>query len=119
MKHAMEHISSAFEWIAVAVLIGAFVLAVIAGVLERGHGLLSATRRGREVFGRGILLSLELLVAADLVRTVAVQPTLANIGTLGLIVVVRTILSFALDVEIDGVLPWRKRMVEQRSMENP
>jgi uncharacterized membrane protein len=56
----------------------------------------------------GVLLSLEILVAADLIRTVAVEPTLENIGVLGLIVAVRTLLSFALDVEIEGVLPWRR-----------
>jgi uncharacterized membrane protein len=53
-------------------------------------------------------VSLEILVAADLIRTVAVQPTLENIAVLGLIVVVRVLLSFSLDIEIDGVLPWRK-----------
>jgi uncharacterized membrane protein len=53
-------------------------------------------------------MSLEILVAADLIRTVAVQPTIENIGVLALIVAVRTLLSFALDVEIDGVLPWRR-----------
>jgi uncharacterized membrane protein len=104
----MEHISKAFEWIAVAVLIAAFVLGVVAAAAELGPDPGTAYRRGREVFGRGILLALEILIAADLIRTVAVEPTLENIGVLGLIVVVRTVLSFALDVEIDGVLPWRK-----------
>ena len=66
-------------------------------------------RRGRRIFGRGLRISLEVLVAADLIRTVAVQPTLWNVGVLGAIVIVRTLLGFALDVEIDGVLPWRKR----------
>jgi uncharacterized membrane protein len=54
------------------------------------------------------LIALEVLVAADLIRTVAVQPTLENVGVLGIIVVIRTLLSFSLDVEIDGVLPWRR-----------
>jgi len=107
----MEHISKAFEWIAVAVLIAAFALGVVAAAVEVGRDPGAAYRRGREVFGRGILLALEILIAADLIRTVAVEPTLENIGVLGLIVVVRTILSFSLDVEIDGVLPWRKQQV--------
>jgi uncharacterized membrane protein len=107
----MEDISRAFEWIAVAVLIAAFLLAVlsVARDLTRGGAALDTYQRGRRIFGRGLLISLEVLVAADLIRTVAVEPTLANVGTLGLIVVVRTLLSFALEVEIDGVLPWRKR----------
>lgn len=103
----MEHISRAFEWVAVAVLIAAFVLGVVVAAGDL-RDLRAAYRRGREVFGRGILLALEILIAADLIRTVAVEPTLENIGVLGLIVVVRTILSFSIDVEIDGVLPWRR-----------
>jgi uncharacterized membrane protein len=107
----MEHISRVFEWIAVVVLIVAFLIGlfVSVGALARNGGALVAYRRGREVFGRGILIGLEILVAADLIRTVAVQPTIRNVSVLGLIVVVRTLLSFALDVEIDGILPWRKR----------
>jgi uncharacterized membrane protein len=107
----MEHISRAFEWIAVAVLIAAFVLGIVAAAVEPGRNARAAYFRGREVFGRGILLALEILIAADLIRTVALEPTLENIGVLGLIVVVRTILSFSLDVEIDGTLPWRKNAV--------
>ena len=107
----MEDISRAFEWIAVAVLIAAFLLAVlgVARDLARGAGASVTYHRGREIFGRGLLIGLEVLVAADLIRTVAVQPTIKNVGVLGLIVVVRTLLSFALNVEIDGVLPWHKR----------
>jgi uncharacterized membrane protein len=107
----MEDISRAFEWIAVAVLIAAFALAVLAVVrdLVRGAAANATYVRGRRIFGRGLLISLEILVAADLIRTVAVEPTLTNVGVLGLIVVVRTLLVFALDVEMDGVLPWRKR----------
>jgi uncharacterized membrane protein len=107
--HAMEDISRGFEWIAVAVLIIAFSLAVLAAVrdLLRATPATGSYREARALFGRGILVSLEVLVAADLIRTVAVQPTLENVAVLGIIVVVRTLLSFALDVEIDGVLPWR------------
>lgn len=115
--HAMETISRAFEWIAVAVLILAFFLTLI-GVtrdLRSGASAGATYRRGREILGRGILVGLEVLVAADLIRTLAVQPTIENIGVLGLIVVVRILLGFALDVEIDGVLPWRERESRVRS----
>ena len=107
----MEDISRAFEWIACAVLIAAFSLTVVAVTrdLLRGDPASITYRRGREIFGRGLLISLEVLVAADLVRTVAVEPTFTSVGVLGVIVVVRTLLSFAIDIEIDGVLPWRKR----------
>jgi uncharacterized membrane protein len=112
----MENISRAFEWIAVGELILAFV-AALAGVvyyLVRGTPLLAAYHHWRAIFGRGLLVGLEILVAADLIRTVAVEPTLENIGVLGLIVVVRTLLSFSLSIEIDGVLPWRKAELQSR-----
>ena len=51
---------------------------------------------------------MEILVAADLIRTVAVAPTLVNVGVLGLIVLIRTFLSFSLQIELDGVPPWRR-----------
>ena len=109
--HGMEKISRAFEWIAVGVLIIAFALTVVgvARDLLRGTEPAAVYRGGRAIFGRGILVGLEILVAADLIRTLAVQPTLENIGVLGLIVVIRILLGFALDVEIDGELPWRRR----------
>jgi uncharacterized membrane protein len=107
----MDNIARAFEWIAVGVLVIAFLvaLAFVTRDLLSGATWHAAYVGWRGIFGRGILVSVEILVAADLIRTVAVQPTLENVATLGLIIVVRTLLSFSLDVEIDGVLPWRKR----------
>jgi Protein of unknown function (DUF1622) len=57
-----------------------------------------------------LLLSLENLVAADLIRTVAVAPTAGNVLVLGLIVLIRTFLSFSLEIEIDGIWPWRRAL---------
>ena len=65
----------------------------------------------RQAFGGAILLSLEILVAGDLIRTVAVSPTLDNVIVLAIIVVIRTFLSFSLDIEINGVAPWRRAFV--------
>jgi len=62
--------------------------------------------------GRSILLGLELLVAADIIRTVAVTPTLASVAVLALIVVIRTFLSFSLELEITGRWPWQERTSE-------
>lgn len=61
----------------------------------------------RTQLGRAILLGLEFLVAGDIIDTVTVQPTLEKVGALGLIVLIRTFLSFSLEVEINGSLPWR------------
>jgi uncharacterized membrane protein len=60
-------------------------------------------------------LGLEFLVAADIIRTVAVEPSLENVGVLGLIVLIRTFLSFSLEVEIDGTWPWRRAVISRGS----
>jgi len=68
----------------------------------------SAYRRYREDLGKAILLGLEFLVAGDIIRTVAVAPTLQNLLLLGLIVLIRTFLSMSLEVELEGRLPWKR-----------
>jgi len=60
-----------------------------------------------------ILLGLEALVAADIIRTVAVTPTFAGVGVLAIIVLIRTFLSFTLELEIDGRWPWQKKAAAQ------
>lgn len=72
-------------------------------------------RRFRQQLGRSILLGLELLVAADIIRTVAVTPTLTSVAVLAGIVVIRTFLSFALELEITGRWPWQKQLSEATS----
>ena len=81
------------------------------------HFLLQLLRSGssrtiynayRASLGRAILLGLEFLVAADIIGTVAVDPTLDNLGVLGVIVLIRTFLSFSLEVEIEGRWPWQQ-----------
>lgn len=62
----------------------------------------------RRFLGRSILLGLELLVAADIIRTVAVTPTLESVAVLAGIVLIRTFLSFSLELEITGRWPWQK-----------
>ena len=62
----------------------------------------------RRTLGRSILTGLELLVAADIIRTVAIEPTLQSVLVLGLIVLIRTFLSMILEVEIDGKWPWQR-----------
>jgi uncharacterized membrane protein len=109
----MEHVAQGFEALGAAILvvgvIWSFVLAVVAarrsGWSARVYLVL------RQAFGGTLLLGLEVLVAADLVRTVAVAPTLDNVLVLGLIVVIRTFLSFSLETEIEGVAPWRRALM--------
>ncbi len=78
----------------------------IFGVRRRQWGVYTLFRRW---LGRSILLGLELLVAADIVRTVATQPTLDSVAILAAIVLIRTFLSFSLELEITGRWPWQKR----------
>jgi uncharacterized membrane protein len=78
-------------------------------------GWAKAYRRYRADLGRGILLGLELLVAADIIGTVAVTPTLQSLAVLGLIVLIRTFLSFSLEVEIEGRWPWQAAGAEKAS----
>ncbi len=66
----------------------------------------------RQDLGRGILLGLEFLVAADIIRTVAVEPTIDNLSVLGLIVLIRSFLSMSLQVELEGRWPWQPRRDE-------
>lgn len=66
----------------------------------------------RRNLGRCILLGLEVLIIADIVRTIIVDPTLESVAVLGIIVIIRIVLSFSLEVEIDGVWPWRRGAVE-------
>lgn len=107
---AMEHVAQLFEGIGAFVLLGGLFVSVGIAVrsLSRSRDARLAYRALRESFGGVILLGLEILVAADLVRTVAVAPTLRNVMTLGLIVLIRTFLSFSLEIEIEGVAPWRR-----------
>jgi uncharacterized membrane protein len=105
----MDHVTQAFEIVGVAVLVVGFIVGFVRALAAR----LGGTTEGvyvmiRSYFGRSILLGLEVLVAADLIRTVAVEPTMQNVLVLGLIVLIRTFLSFSLEIEIDGVVPWRR-----------
>lgn len=68
-----------------------------------------AYQRYREGLGRALLLGLEFLVAADVIRTVAVTPDFQNLGVLAVIVAIRTFLSWSLEVELEGRWPWQKR----------
>ena len=118
-EHLIEIIRGAIEWAALGIeMLGAVV--IVAGVLRvaitRGtvRFLLKLDDPGayesyKHQIGRSLLLGLEFLVAGDVVRTVALEPTLANVAVLGLLVLVRTFLSWTLTVEIESRWPWQAR----------
>jgi uncharacterized membrane protein len=111
LQQAAEMIASGFEIAGVALLtIGALLaLAMYARDVIRHVDARVAYRSLRRNLGGAILLGLEFLVAADILRTVAVaEPTIQNVAILGLIVLIRTFLSLSLDVEIEGEWPWQR-----------
>jgi uncharacterized membrane protein len=108
----MDHVAQGFEVLGAAILVIGVIVSVVLAVAawRRSRSAARAYLVVRQAFGGTLLLGLEVLVAADLVRTVAVAPTLDNVLVLGLIVVIRTFLSFSLETEIEGVAPWRKAL---------
>jgi uncharacterized membrane protein len=115
---AMLTVAQVFEVVAAMVLmvglIWAAIISIRMWIRSRDGG--RAYRLMRQAFGGVILLGLEILVAGDLIRTVAVSPTLNNVLVLGVIVLIRTFLSFSLEIEIEGVPPWRKALVSGASV---
>ncbi len=107
---ALHWISLAIEAAGVAaIVIGCLAALAVALVrLGRGETFNAAYHVFRTSLARGILLGLEFLVAADIIGTVAVEPTLQNLAVLALIVLIRTFLSFSLQLEIEGRWPWQR-----------
>jgi len=97
---------------ALAMCVG-FLVAVVLGIrsLQRGEGGGTAFQVVRTTLGAAILLGLEVLVAADLIRTITSKPSLEDAAILGLIVLIRTVLSISIQIEIEGVLPWRRALL--------
>lgn len=99
------------------IALGAFgTLTIFAGRFARGANRDEAVANFRSSLGRAILLGLEFLVAADIINTVAVTPTMLSVAVLAGIVIIRTFLSFSLEVEIEGRWPWDRRKGEQRQV---
>jgi uncharacterized membrane protein len=96
----------------VAIVVGAAFVSVKYLVRLRA-GPEAAYRDFRQGLGRSILLGLELLVAADIIRTVAVQPTFISVGVLAIIVAVRTFLSWSLEVELQHRWPWQAPVIPE------
>lgn len=118
-RQVMEFIGRAVDAVGVfIVVIGAF-LATVRFLRRRRGSATESYRLYRQDLGRAILLGLEFLVAADIIRTVVVDPTLQNVLVLGLIVVIRTFLSMALELELEGRWPWQKAPANAPAPEVP
>jgi uncharacterized membrane protein len=105
----IEKIGMTIDGAGVIVIVVGAVIAFGVALVRLAHREADIYRRFRQRLGQTILLGLELLVAGDIVRTVAAQPSLRSVAILGGIVVIRTFLSFSLEVEISSRWPWQKR----------
>ena len=107
---SMELVARFFEAVGAVVLLAGIVLAAGLSIrsLFRSGDPRTAYQVLRRSFGGAIILGVEVLIAADLVRTVAIAPTIENVVSLGIIVLIRTVLSLSLETEIEGVVPWRR-----------
>ena len=99
-----------------AIVVGAVIAFVVAAVRFRRRE--TVYTQFRQWLGRSILLGLELLVAGDIIRTVAAKPTLTSVAVLASIVVIRSFLSFSLELEITGRWPWQKRSQPEAQRHN-
>ena len=107
-RGVMEWVGLGFDAVGVIVIAGGVLVAI--GRLAVGVAAVKQMeiRRFRQDFGGAIVLGLEFLVAGDIIRTVVVAPTLENVAVLAIIVLIRTVLSMALQVEIEGRWPWQR-----------
>lgn len=108
------------QWsVAILELLGIAII-MVASLSATAHNLISMVRQGRSEgqfhiyrlqLARGILLGLEFLVAADIIKTVAIELTFSSVGILAVVVLIRTFLSFAIEMEMTGKWPWQKKDV--------
>ena len=105
-RDLMELTGRALDALGVCVIVLGAVIASVRSA--RGSSGTDRYRAYRQDLGRGILLGLEFLIAGDIIRTVGLAPTLQNVIVLALIVVIRTFLSMALQLEVEGRWPWQR-----------
>lgn len=108
VKPVAEWAAAGIEILGVGIIVGFLLVGLARGMLDLFSSMDSSqvTKRMRALLVRGILLGLEFLVAADIIHTVAVELTFESVGVLVIIVLVRTFLSFTLELELTGSWPW-------------
>ena len=109
MLHWVEYAATGVELLAVAIVVVVIFTATVSYLLKifAKRADLGTYNDYRHRLGRALLLGLEILVAADIIRTVVLEPTLTNVLVLGLLVFIRTFLSWSLVLEIEGRWPWQ------------
>ncbi|PZS24922.1 MAG: hypothetical protein DLM58_23690 [Pseudonocardiales bacterium] len=107
--NVIAHVVQFIDAAGVAAMVVGIAAAAVVAAVRFGHRGPNVYRQFRQWVGRSILLGLELLVASDIIRTVAAKPTLTSVAVLAGIVLIRTFLSFALELEISGRWPWQDK----------
>lgn len=107
-QEVIELVGKGVDAAGVAVVVVGVLIATVLALTRALRRQPASYESYRRLLGRSILLGLEFLVAADIIRTVAVTPTFASVGVLAVIVIIRTFLSFSLELEITGRWPWQK-----------
>ena len=109
----IDWVAGALEIVGVAVIALAFAHAMVRALIHFGQRRVNAYERLKIFLGRSLLLGLEFLVAADIIRTVAIRPTKEGLLSLGLLIAVRIVLGWSIAVEIEGCWPWQVAMNER------
>lgn len=104
----LDHAGGAISLVGVAVIVVGFFVATVRGVADfRRLGPVASFGRYKVALGRALLLGLEILVAADVIETITISPTFESLAALGILVILRTILSWTLSLEVEGRWPWQ------------
>ena len=109
MRELIATVAYGIEAVAVAVIVGGIVYGFARIIIGRAREPGGAYRAFKNRLGASLLLGLEFLVAADIIRTVALNPTLGGVIALGVLIVIRTFLSWALILEMEGRWPWQAK----------
>jgi uncharacterized membrane protein len=112
----VERTAAAIELLAIALIAAFILIATLSWLAHAARARVFALEKYEQYrtrLGRALLLGLEILVAADIIRTVALRPTLVSVSALGLLVVVRTFLSRSIVLEVEGRWPWQARRESQ------
>lgn len=107
----MEDVARGFEVVGILIIAVGGAYGLVRAAWQTA-GPMAYYKQARRNFGLPLILGLEVLVAADIIETITVDRTLEGAAGLGLIVLVRVVLSFSLDIEVDGIAPWRRARFE-------
>jgi uncharacterized membrane protein len=107
LRQIVETAALLFEGGGTLAMTAGALIALVLALFDRQRGGVNVYRNFRQRLGRAIILGLELLVAADILRTISTEPTLREVVVLAIIVTIRTFLSFSLEVELEGRWPWQ------------